>query len=145
MMDISFDEQLNDKLLSDITGLSYSQLDDMLLGDKSPKLKTDARELISGLCKLFDIRIKDATGLLGISESRLSRNKNIDRAMLDKTEALIAIYSKVAQVLGNQTTDWFKTENAALDGKIPLQVLDTRYGLSKIENMVDALLHGAYL
>jgi len=145
MVEIISEENLNDKILADITGLSYDEVDKLLTDDAGFGLEQNASNLVSGLGKLFNIRIKDTCRLLGISESRLSRNKQIDKTMLDKAEALIRIYSKVAGVLADDTATWFNTDNKALENKKPLDLLDTQYGQGKVENIIDALLHGSYL
>ncbi len=145
MIEVISEENLNDKILADITGLSYHELDTLLTSDAGFRLEQNANNLVSGLSKLFNIRIKDTSRLLGISESRLSRNKQIDKTMLDKAEALISIYSKVANVLADEAATWFNTDNKALENKKPLDLLDTQYGQGKVENIIDALLHGSYL
>ena len=145
MVEVISEENLSDKILADITGLSYHELDKLLTSDAGFRLEQNANNLVSGLSKLFNIRIKDTSRLLGISESRLSRNKQIDKTMLDKAEALISIYSKVASVLADEAAAWFNTENKALENKKPLDLLDTQYGQGKVENIIDALLHGSYL
>lgn len=57
-----------------------------------------------------------------------------------------ALRAKVTAVLGPVCTDsWFQTPHAYLGGQTPAEAAKTPAGLERLEEMIGALLDGAFL
>lgn len=132
------------KIFGDITWLDYYDLDDIWLGRKDVPEETSASALLTNLSLLLDIRKRDAASILGVSESRISRNDRVDIPMLDRAQGVSEVFAHVAAVLGPEGAQvWFKTPNPALDNEPPYKLLGTSYGERRVANLITALLNGA--
>ncbi len=132
------------KTFEAITGLDYYALDTIWLKQGEVPEHLSARAMMTNLGALLDLRSKEVASLLGVSESRISRNDRVTLAMLDRAEGISDTFARVAAVLGfEHARDWFKAPNAALEGSSPYTLLSTHYGQKKVDNLVTALLNGA--
>lgn len=133
-------------LFHEITGVDPYQLPNILLRDASIPQSTSARATRDCLAGLLRVRKADASELLGSSDSRFSRNDTVDRDILDRTFAILDIFVPVAAALGAaNAADWLNSPHAALDGQVPIRLLGTNYGRKLVNDLVDALLAGAYV
>ena len=81
--------------------------------------------------------------MLGVSESRVSRNDAIDADMLDRIQALAYTWSRVSRVLDRGGTAlWFKEPNPGLDDKKPIELFHISYGRDKVNALVTSILYG---
>lgn len=132
------------KIFGGITRLDYDELDDIWLGRKHVPGRISASVLLSNLATLLNIRKRDAAGILGVSESRISRNDRVAVPMLDRAQGVSEVFAHVAAVLGPTGAQvWFKTPNPALGNEVPYKLLGTSYGERRVENLITALLNGA--
>ena len=132
------------KTFEAITGLDYYALDTIWLKQGEVPARLSARAIMTNLSTLLDLRSKEVASLLGVSESRISRNDQVTLSMLDRAEGISDTFSKVAAVLGfKHARDWFKSPNSALEGAAPYTLLSTHYGQKKVDNLIAALLNGA--
>ena len=101
---------------------------------------------MTNLSALLGLRSKEVAAMLGVSESRVSRNDQVTLAILDRTEGVSDTFAYVAAVLGfTHARDWLKAPNVALEGVAPYTLLGTHYGQKKVENLIIALLNGAVI
>ncbi len=134
------------KVFKAITGLDYYDLDALWLGRSEVPGNLSARGVMTNLSALLDLRSKEVAAMLGVSESRVSRNDQVTLAILDRTEGVSDTFADVAAVLGfTHARDWLKAPNAALEGVAPYTLLGTHYGQKKVENMIIALLNGSVI
>ena len=134
------------KTFEAVTGLDYYALDAIWLKQDEVPERLSARAMMTNLCALLDLRSKEVASLLGVSESRISRNDQVTLAMLDRAEGISDTFAKVAAVLGfEHARDWFKTPNPALESAAPYTLLSTHYGQKKVDNLIAALLNGAVI
>lgn len=127
-----------------LTGLDYYALDALWLGRSEVPGNLSARGVMTNLSALLGLRSKEVAALLGVSESRISRNDRVTLAILDRTEAVSDTFAAAAAVLGfAHARDWLKAPNAALEGAAPYTLLGTHYGQKKVENLITALFNGA--
>ena len=132
------------KVFGELTGVDYYDLDAIWLGHKSVPSAASASSLVSHLSLLLEVRKRDAASILGVSESRVSRNDKVDVPMLDRAQGVSEVFAGVAAVLGPEGAQhWFKTPNPGLDGEPPHKLLGTNYGARRVENLITALLNGA--
>ena len=132
------------KTFEAVTGLDYYALDTIWFKQDGVPEHLSARTMMTNLSTLLDLRSKEVASLLGVSESRISRNDQVTLSMLDRAEGISDTFAKVAAVLGfEHTRDWFKTSNPALEGAVPYTLLSTHYGQKKVDNLITALLNGA--
>ena len=132
------------KTFEAVTGLDYYALDTIWLKQAEVPERLSARVIMTNLSVLLDLRSKEVAPLLGVSESRISRNDQVTLSMLDRAEGISDTFARVAAVLGfEHARDWFKTSNPALEGTAPYTLLSTYYGQKKVDNLITALLNGA--
>lgn len=132
------------KIFAGMTAVDYYALDDIWLGRKAVPEEASASSLLSNLATLLAIRKRDAAAILGVSESRISRNDRIDVPMLDRAQGVSEVFAHVAAVLGPEGAQtWFKTPNPALEFEPPYRLLGTSYGERRVANLITALLNGA--
>lgn len=135
--------EARDVLLQALAGVSTKRLDALLVGDESMPAKASAREAVRVTGWLLDMPKRRAAEVLGVSESRVSRNDAIDADMLDRIQALTYTWSRVSRVLDREgTASWFKEPNPGLDDKAPLELFHTSYGRDKVNSLVTSILYG---
>lgn len=129
----------------DFTGVDPYALPDILIRDAPVQSKVGARYVRERLATLLGTRLVDAGDLLGASESRFSRNNNLDKELLDRAHAILDTYMNVAAALGPEgATKWFSTPHHALDDETPMALLKTTYGRKLVDDLVTAALAGSY-
>lgn len=132
------------KIFETMTGLDYYALDTLWLKQREVPEDLSARGIMTNLSALLGLRSKEVATMLGVSESRVSRNDQVTLSILDRTEGVSDIFASVSAVLGfTHARAWFKAPNAALEGAAPYTLLSTHYGQKKLENLITALLNGA--
>lgn len=131
-------------LFETITRVDPYQLEGILLERTPIPIAANARIIRDNLAEILSIRKADAAQLLGVSQSRFSRSKQVDAHILDRTYAITHTFVRVAAVLGAKNASaWFKTPNPGLDGEAPLELLGTSYGEKRVDNLIEGLLNGA--
>lgn len=128
-----------------ITGVDPYALPDILIHDMPVESKVGAKHVRDRLAELLQTRRADAGALLGASESRFSRNDNLDKEILDRTHAILDTYMNVAAALGPKgASEWFNRPHPALDNEPPTTLLKTTYGRKLVEDLVGAALAGSF-
>lgn len=94
---------------------------------------------------------KAMSHILSISESTYQRRIRA-KAKLTKDEgekaiSLSEVYEKGLEVFDNQhdLTEWLYADVASLQGKKPVDLLDSMVGRKQVMNLLNAILHGIYL
>ena len=127
-----------------LTGLDYYELDAIWLRQREVPKDLSARGVMTNLAALLGLRSKEVAALLGVSESRVSRNDRVTLTILDRAEGISDLFASVYAVLSfAHARDWFKASNPALEGAAPYTLLSSHYGQKKVENLVLSLLNGA--
>ena len=103
-------------------------------------------QVLTRLSVLLGVSKTEALGVLGISRSRKSKNPVMNVELLDRTYSALTLFARVASVLGRTGAQaWFATPKTALDGAKPVDLLATRVGVGKLQNLLTALEDGAFL
>lgn len=132
-------------LFQRFTGIDPYALPDILIRDAAIHSAFGAKHLRDQLAQLLHIRLADAGALLGASESRFSRNDNLDKEILDRAHAIIDTYVNVATALGPEgAAEWFNTPHHTLDNETPIALLKTTYGRNLVNDLISAALAGSY-
>ena len=108
--------------------------------------ESSLEQVLRRLTSLLDISKTEALAVLGISRSRKSKNPDMSVELLDRTYSALTLFARVASILGQEGAKaWFGSPKAALDGARPIDLLATRVGVSKLQNMLTALEDGTFL
>ncbi len=136
-------DEAHDCLMRAMASISPADLDATMTSSAAIPSAASARGPVRVAAWLTKSTRRGAAELLGVSESHVSRNEAIDRAMLDRLQALAYLFARVSRVIGlSGAALWFKDPNPGLDGKAPVALFDTSYGRAKVNDLVTALLHG---
>ncbi len=134
------------RLFKALTDLDPEDLDALLLGRRALPKEVSARRIMHHLGELLELRQSDVAAILNVSPSRISRNDTITRPLLDRVYSLSETFALVSAVLGPEhARAWFKEPNPALAGEAPYKLMSTTYGAKKVENLITALLNGAFV
>lgn len=136
-------DQAHERLLRAMANVEVKDLDALMTGKKAIPGKASAREAMRVTAWLTATTQRRAAELLGVSDSRISRNDTINRAMLDRLQALASIFARVSRVIGLEGAPrWFQDPNPGLDGETPIAMFETAYGRNKVDALITALLYG---
>jgi len=138
--------QVPHRVFKQVTHLDQDQLDALLLHDHAAPSSPSSRLIALNLAALLNVPLKDVLPVLGVSESTLTRQPVPSRSLIDQAYSVIQVFAQVSAVLGPEGAQhWLRSPNLALDGQLPLDLLGTRYGADKVQNVILALLNGAVL
>ncbi len=141
---LSFFETRNQIALK-IFHLPFKTVEQAVLQNK-PISNITLPKLTEELAAILGIGKTATIGLLGISVSRQSRNTVLNTDILDRASSYISVFARVSSVLGETTARaWLQKPKRGLGGALPIDLLQTRLGLSQLEDMLSALEDGAYL
>lgn len=131
-------------LFEAVTGVDSYGLDEVFASRTPVPQGVGARALRDNIAELLGIAKAAAATLLDTSPSRLSRSDRIDARMLDRAHAVARTYVTVAGVLGAaNAASWLRMPNMALDSLAPVELLQSSYGVKRVENLIEGLLGGA--
>ncbi|MFP5078948.1 antitoxin Xre/MbcA/ParS toxin-binding domain-containing protein [Pedobacter sp. JCM 36344] len=87
--------------------------------------------------------------VLGTTKTTLhkkQRNETFSPSISEKVIALMDIYRFGYQVFGNHDkfNKWVQVSNRALGNRIPLEVMDTIFGIDEVKNIIGRIQHGVY-
>lgn len=109
-------------------------------------VEVTVKRLADRLAEVFGLQKAQAAAMMGVSESTVSRHTRPSTDVLDRTLLASQVFADVSDVLGSKNAQrWFSAPNAALDNRTPLQLLSSRLGEKKVQQVIGALLDGAYL
>ena len=127
-----------------LTTVESEDLGRFLVHDEELPRALSAKVIRNRVAEFLRVRKGDADELLGTSSSQLSRSDRVNSEILDRAYALSRTFERVSAVLGPEhTRSWLSEPNPGLDGQVPLELLRSRYGGERVENLVEALLNGA--
>ena len=77
---------------------------------------------------------------------RLSRHARLTAAESDRTVRLARVYATAVEMIGNteKAVEWLRTQNRALGGELPLDMLDTDLGAREVEEILGRIAYGVY-
>lgn len=108
--------------------------------------ESSLEKVLTRLASLLDVSKTEALAVLGISRSCKSKNPDMSVELLDRTYSALTLFARVASILGQEGAKaWFGSPKAALDGARPVDLLSTRVGVGKLQNMLTALEDGTFL
>lgn len=133
------------QLTESIFNTSFGEVETAIFSNQ-PFKQTSLNQLTEDLAKTFGIGKVKTTQMLGISDSRKSRNQSISPDILDRAASYIQFFARVSSIIGaDATKQWLQSPKQALKGACPIDLLSTRLGQSQLGDMLTALEDGAYL
>jgi putative toxin-antitoxin system antitoxin component (TIGR02293 family) len=105
---------------------------------------------IAALQQFLEVSQDELAAALGVTRQTLIRNKQKGRALSprlsDQVHRVARITRHALQVFEDQDSavGWLKDENATLNGRTPLSLLDTDAGAQKIEKLLGRIEWGVY-
>jgi Protein of unknown function (DUF2384) len=109
------------------------------------KPKIASQKVLQGLENYLNISPGEATHLVGWNPSRKSRNTTLDRDALDRAYAALEVYERVQNYLGDNASAWLRERSPHLEGRRPIDLLETRAGYRELSDLLDAIESGNYL
>ncbi len=87
--------------------------------------------------------------ILGTTKTTLHKKQGsevFNTSISEKAVALMDIYSYGYEVFGDRHkfNRWIQTTNRALGNRIPLEVMDTIFGIDEVRNIIIRIEHGVY-
>jgi putative toxin-antitoxin system antitoxin component (TIGR02293 family) len=139
--------QTRDDLAEKVFNTPYHSVERAVL-ENTPITETTLGELTDDLAEILGIGKTQTVGLLGVSASTKSRSAktSVDPDVLDRAIMTIDVFARVATILGTDSARaWFDEPKRALGGARPLDLLKTRVGMKRLDEVLTALEDGAYL
>ena len=136
---------VEDALFEQVLGESARAVEDAviahrLVGERSLDI------VVGRLADLFDASKGDTLKVLGVSRTKVSRKPDMDINILDRAGSALKLFARVSAMVGEEAAArWLNKPNRHMDSKRPLDLMTTRLGLERVEEMVIALEDGAFL
>jgi uncharacterized protein (DUF2384 family) len=97
------------------------------------------------LSRILNVSKGDANKIMGISASDKSRGKLANTETLDRVAVVLETRKRVEHFLGDRSEEWLKKPNKHLDGRSPLEAVQTRMGTKTLMDYLNSLEAGHYL
>ena len=106
-------------------------------------------EALESITKKLDLSVEMATKSLQLPKRTLSRRKKtqrLDALQSERVLRLAHVATRATEVLGSEARarSWLLTENRALGGDRPLDLLDTDIGTQAVEDVLVRLEYGVF-
>ena len=132
-----------DALVQQTFNASTAQVTSAIL-EQQPLTSITRLKLTANLTALLGLPTADISALLETQPSQ-SIDAEISVEALDRTLALLQLYSKVSSLIGEAgAQSWLVSHKQALGGSRPLDYLRSRVGAARLETDLGALEDGAY-
>ena len=134
------------KLLSDSKrGIKIKSSRDYIELSRKGLTMRQLREVL----KFTNLTLKDLSSILSISERQLTRYEDDKILRIDISAQLIQIvelYQFGYEVFENEVNfqKWMNSEIRALGFQVPINLLDTPFGIDEVKNVIGRLEHGVY-
>lgn len=97
----------------------------------------------------IDIDYDRLSFILGTTKTTLHKKQSKDAfsaSISEKVIGLMDVYRFGYEVFGehNKFNKWVQTPNRALGNRIPLEVMDTFFGIKEVTNIIGRIQHGVY-
>jgi len=118
--------------------------------DKIEAIKNGiSKEELEALKNSSELDYDTLATILSVTKATLHNKKGkdkFDQYISERIFLLADLYSFGYGVFENRSrfNQWMKTENRALGGITPLELLDTLYGFHEVKNLIGRIEHGVY-
>ena len=132
--------------ISDVLGVEQAASELDLLRELRNGLPYEALERIR---RALDLTLDELADALAISVRTLNRRKKAESLEPDESDRVYRIarvYAHALEVFGDRdkASKWFKRENSALGGEVPLEVFDTDLGAQMVDDVLTRIEFGVY-
>lgn len=96
----------------------------------------------------FPLNISDWSKILSVSERTMQRykreKKRFDSIHSERLILIMILFKKGTEVFGNSESfiKWLNSENIALGGILPINMLDNSFGINMIKDELSRIEHG---
>ncbi|WP_256004987.1 type II RES/Xre toxin-antitoxin system antitoxin [Pedobacter deserti] len=99
--------------------------------------------------QVIDVDYDHLSQVLGTTKTTLHKkqgNETFSASISEKVIALMDVYRFGYQVFSNREkfNKWVTAPNRSLDNRIPLEVMDTVFGIDEVKNIIGRIQHGVY-
>lgn len=106
-------------------------------------------EAVYNILKKTAVTKSQLSGIIHISYRQLNRYAPEDKLSTEQSNFLYEfsrLYVRATDILGNATTadGWLHRPNTALNGKTPLEILDTIEGFRMVDDLLSQIEYGFY-
>ncbi|HMI04851.1 MAG TPA: antitoxin Xre/MbcA/ParS toxin-binding domain-containing protein [Pedobacter sp.] len=118
--------------------------------DKMASVKTGiSKDSLVSFKQAINIDYDHLSVVLGTTKTTLHKKQGKDTfspSISEKVIALMDVYSFGYQVFGDHDkfNKWVQTVNRALGNRIPLEVMDTIFGIDEVKSIIGRIQHGVY-
>jgi len=97
----------------------------------------------------LNFSVRSMTQLLNITERTIQRKGDSDLLDISTTEQILQVaevFSRGSEVFGSPENfqTWMNTENIALGGKRPIELLPSRYGAQMVLDVIGRIEYGVF-
>lgn len=102
--------------------------------------------VVSRFTELLQANRGAVLDILGVSRTKLSRNRTMSVELLDRAGSILKVHARVAAAIGpDAAPGWFGRPHRQLGGMTPLGMLGMNLGRERLNDLVTALEDGAFL
>ncbi|MBC7567722.1 MAG: DUF2384 domain-containing protein [Pedobacter sp.] len=118
--------------------------------DKIASVKTGvSKDSLVSFKQAINVDYDHLSFVLGTTKTTLHKkqgNETFSPSISEKVIALMDIYRFGYQVFGDHDkfNKWVQASNRALGNRIPLEVMDTIFGIDEVKNIIGRIQHGVY-
>jgi len=108
-----------------------------------------SKDYVVSLKAMINIDYDRFAAILGTTKTTLHKKQGkevFSTSISEKVIALKDLYSYGYEVFEDQDkfNKWIQTNNHALGDRIPLEVMDTIFGIDEVKNIITRIEHGVY-
>lgn len=137
--------RLENSMFQQILGESSRTVEDAVIAQEI--VGESSLDLVAGrLAELLGVTKGEVFRLLGVSRTKVSRNPRMDVQILDRAGSTLKILARLSSMVGEESAvRWLSKPNPHLSSMRPLELLGTRLGYDRVEDLVTALEDGVFL
>ena len=118
--------------------------------DKMALAKTGiTKDSLVSFKQMINIDYDHLSAILGTTKTTLHKKQGKDvfsPSISEKAIALMDVYNYGYEVFEDpdKFNKWVQTNNRALGNRIPIEVMDTIFGIDEVKNIITKIEHGVY-
>lgn len=108
-----------------------------------------SKEVLTQFKQLIALDYEHLSSILGTTKTTIHKKQGADKfsaSISEKFVSLVDLYTYGYEVFEDEQkfNKWIQTKNRALGDKIPLDLLDTIFGINEVKNIIGRIEHGIF-
>ncbi len=108
-----------------------------------------AKKVLEDLARTLEMNPADLAPQLHVSARTLRRydaKKNLPREASERLLLLVRVYQRACEVIKDpaRAATWIKRPNRALEGKSPLEMMESIFGAERVMDLLGRIEHGVF-